>query len=262
MDGMIDDQGWLAEDSLPRFPVRLVTLPTGKTRKPPMVSDWPNAASTRYPWHAGDVPGVPMGWRSGVDLLDIDGEDAEAWLIEQIIAGRIPETRHHRTTRGYHLFFRYTPGFTNRTGIRPGVDFKTDEGFACWWPKRGKVFEDRPIAELPAVVRELLGGADDTRGAHSTLTDHLYMQTKAKAYAGGPHRSVENHIQHSGKGEWDLVEGGAGRAGDEESGVGEGVLVAGRHDCRGQHDALEGGTADDAGLQRERLLGRGWRETV
>jgi hypothetical protein len=160
----INDEGLLEEDLLPRFPVRLVQLANGKVDKVPMWKDWANRATMQCPWLAGDVPGVPMGWRSGLVLVDVDGEEAEAWLIEQIAAGRIPETRHHRTTRGYHLCFRYAGGFTNRTGIRPGVDFKTDEGFACWWPKRGRPWEDRPIAELPEVVRELLRDAHGAAG--------------------------------------------------------------------------------------------------
>jgi hypothetical protein len=129
---MIDDEGWLQEDLLPRFPVRVVRLPNGKTRKLPMWKDWPNRATAECPWLAGDVPGVPMGWRSGLILVDADGEAGREWVLAQIAAGLWPETRHHRTERGWHFLFRYVEGLNNRAGIVPGIDIRTDGGFACW----------------------------------------------------------------------------------------------------------------------------------
>jgi hypothetical protein len=153
----IDDEGWLEEDLLPRFPVRLVRLANGKVDKVPMWKDWANKATVQCPWNAGDVPGVPMGWRSGLILVDADGEAGRAWVLAQIACGRWPETRHHCTERGWHFFFRYAEGLTNQVGLVPGIDIRTDKGFAAWWPKRGRPWEDRPIAALPAVIVEAFG---------------------------------------------------------------------------------------------------------
>jgi hypothetical protein len=161
----INDEGLLEEDLLPRFPVRLVRLANGKVDKVPMWTDWPNRATVRCPWLAGDVPGVPMGWRSGLVLVDADGEAGREWVLAQIACGRWPETRHHCTERGWHFFFRYIGGLNNQVGLVPGIDIRTDKGFAAWWCKRGRPFEDRPIAALPEVIGELFGRRRAGHGA-------------------------------------------------------------------------------------------------
>jgi hypothetical protein len=150
---MIDAEGWLQEDALPRFPVALHRRPDGRYRKIPLVAGWQENCGARD-WQAGAVPGVPMGPQSGLCGLDIEAE-GEAWLLKQILAGRVPETRWHRTkSGGSHLLFRWQPGLSNKVRVWPYADFRTDGGYLCWWPKRGFAFEDRPIAALPGWIAE------------------------------------------------------------------------------------------------------------
>lgn len=90
--------------------------------------------------------GVPTGSASGIDVLDLDPAGAD-WFREH--GHVLPETRTHRTRRGFHRLYKHREGVRcNANVIAPGVDVRGDGGYIIFWPASGlEVFRDIPIAE-------------------------------------------------------------------------------------------------------------------
>ena len=92
--------------------------------------------STVRKWWAGSPNanlGIVTGQVSGVVVLDIDPRHGGTESLEQLETeyGPIPPTLRVKTGGdGQHLYFKH-PGekITNRTNIRPGVDFRGDGGY-------------------------------------------------------------------------------------------------------------------------------------
>src|SRR5258708_23774545 len=81
--------------------------------KIPLVKEWNSAASTDIDTIAAwfhEFPeanvGIATGERSGVFVLDVDGEAGEASLIDlETTFGKLPQTYEVETSRGRHLYF-------------------------------------------------------------------------------------------------------------------------------------------------------------
>jgi hypothetical protein len=74
--------------------------------KRPLIHAWPKNARRIEPPPFWPLVGVLTGSANGFDVLDLECEGL-AWLAS---AG-LPETRRHKTPRGYHYLFRSAEGF-------------------------------------------------------------------------------------------------------------------------------------------------------
>ncbi|WP_167760482.1 bifunctional DNA primase/polymerase [Blastococcus sp. CT_GayMR16] len=118
-------QGW-ARKGWPVFPL---------DGKHPLVK-WQDAATTdparvRALWrkHPGANVGVVTGVRSGVFVLDVDGDEGRASLASlERQHGRIPKTYRVRSGRGEHIYFRAVEGLRNRAAVRTGLDVRGEGG--------------------------------------------------------------------------------------------------------------------------------------
>lgn len=77
--------------------------------------------------------GIATGGNSGFVVLDIDTKSNGPQSLDAMIReyGELPQTLRVQTgSGGEHILFQYPgDGITNRTGIRDGVDFKTQGGY-------------------------------------------------------------------------------------------------------------------------------------
>jgi hypothetical protein len=130
------------ELGLPVFPVKLLTQPSGKIDKVPLIKEWPLRASSdpveiARLWRSapGDLIGIVTGSRSGIDVLDLDKKHPQAGVWWRANHRRLPATRCYRTySGGVHLYFRHRDGITNTTSkIAPGVDSRGQGGFIVYW---------------------------------------------------------------------------------------------------------------------------------
>jgi len=82
--------------------------------------------------------GVITGEISGVAVVDID----------VIHGGRIDPFPKDTTivetgNGGFHFYYKYQPGVSNKTGILPGVDIRGDGGYVVAPPSKTEYFDDR-----------------------------------------------------------------------------------------------------------------------
>lgn len=138
-----------ARAGLPVFPCR------GKL---PCIKDWPNQATTdeaqvRAWFDVKPAPniGIVTGSRSGLWVVDVDGEEGEASWHDLIAAnggwGAMPDVLSVKTAKGWHYWFRWPDGggIRNSAGaLGEGVDVRGDGGFVIAPPSRGYRFEDIP----------------------------------------------------------------------------------------------------------------------
>lgn len=110
---------------------------TTKAGKHPRIK-WAEGATTeeakvrRY-WTKWPNAGIAIatGTGSGLIVVDVDGPEGEAWLVEEQAAnGALPETAKTSTGRGRHLYFAYPKDGPPIKSFNSGkLDFKGDGGF-------------------------------------------------------------------------------------------------------------------------------------
>jgi hypothetical protein len=99
----------------------LRVFPIIERSKEPMITDNLKRATTdeniiRGWWHRRDLNiGIATGPNSGIWVLDLDGEEDEAWLRKlEAEHGTLPATVEAITGKGRHLYFRWPIGTTIR----------------------------------------------------------------------------------------------------------------------------------------------------
>jgi hypothetical protein len=110
----------------------------------------------------GPYIGVATGWVSGIVVLDVDPRNGgDKTFTEQL--SWLPPTRTHRTkSGGQHLIYRYpSQGIHNFTGTDknglPGIELQSDgKGVVVPTSPGYSVIDDRPVAEFPERLRELM----------------------------------------------------------------------------------------------------------
>lgn len=148
-----------------------------------------NSARVAEWWVLGNHNiGIATGSISGVVALDIDprhGGDISLYNIADDY-GELPDTWRVLTGGGGdHFMFQYIEGMRNRTGIFPGVDFKTDGGYVVAPPSlhvSGERYRwlvpphktDRPEpAAMPHRWMDLLGVSASKQGAAQPLPETI-----------------------------------------------------------------------------------------
>jgi hypothetical protein len=135
--------------------------------KHPMVEDWPNVASVDPAkigewWMANPERGIGIvtGERSGLTVLDVDGDEGAASLTKYQNGEGMPATPCVVTRPGrFHYYFQYNPAVKSEAGkLGAKLDTRCDGGFCVAPPSRhatGPMYTwfqkpTLPLAEWPA----------------------------------------------------------------------------------------------------------------
>ena len=123
--------------------------------KTPLLTEWPARATSELQqlirWQA-DYPdcnwGIVTGAKSGLLVVDLDGEDGLNWLKARVDDGEaLPESWAVRTGRGLHLYFALPRNVAIRTStgkVATGVDIRAERGYVVAPPSlhpSGKRYE-------------------------------------------------------------------------------------------------------------------------
>ncbi|MGH8596263.1 MAG: bifunctional DNA primase/polymerase [Gammaproteobacteria bacterium] len=136
--------------------------PLRPREKTPLLRGWPDVATSDVEtirgwwrqWPDANV-GVVTGPKSGIVVIDIDGNAGEASLAElENRFGKLPATCEQRTGRGRQLFYAYPAGRTIRNttnlGGFKGVDVRGDGGYVVAPPSihpNGKTYVWNPLSD-------------------------------------------------------------------------------------------------------------------
>lgn len=140
-------------------------FPVARGDKIPIVENWPDRATTDasvieqwWTEHPEANIGVTTGPRSGIWVLDIDGDDGEITLeaLERQ-HGELPHTLYAHTGKGRHFYFSYTEGVRNTARkLGFGLDTRGEGGYVLAPPSlhpNGKRYawadNETPVAQAP-----------------------------------------------------------------------------------------------------------------
>src|SRR6516225_3522278 len=90
----------------------LLVFACGRDKKP-LIKGWPENARRVEPPKRWPLVASLTGEPNGYDVLDIEREGLR-WLE----TNRLPETRRHRTPRGWHYLFRHADGLSLSNDLR------------------------------------------------------------------------------------------------------------------------------------------------
>jgi hypothetical protein len=144
------------------FPVKLIFLPDGTTKKQPQILKWQERASAdpaviARMWKArpGDLIGILCDERSGISVIDVDSKKhitARAWW--RVNEQRMPITRTYRSqSGGFHLYFQHRDNIgTNAAKLTDGIDVRAGgTGFIAFWFGFGcECLDHAPLAPFPS----------------------------------------------------------------------------------------------------------------
>jgi len=145
----------LARRGLPIFPC--VNQPGQDTDKRPLTPNGFKDASTDpdlvHEWwtaHPNALIGVPTGIKFVVVDLDLEHEEAQAWLADN--RDRVPLTRTHRTRSG-GIHWLFAPNDKIKCSVSrlgPHIDTRGHGGYIIWWPAcRLEVWHGTVFAHVP-----------------------------------------------------------------------------------------------------------------
>jgi hypothetical protein len=141
----------MLEQAIKYFRLGLSVIPCRKDKTPlvPWV-EWQNARPgteqlTKW-WNKYRKAncGIVTGKISGVDVLDLDSEDAYRKINDEFIGESVETPVLKTPSGGYQVWFKHKPGLSTRAQYMPDVDVRSDGGFAvapvsyCDYEKRGK----------------------------------------------------------------------------------------------------------------------------
>ena len=187
-------------------------FPVAKGDKIPLIEDWPNRATddqlTIHGWWS-DYPdaniGVVTGVRSGLWVLDVDGEDGEITLeaLERQ-HGELPHTLYAHTGKGRHFYFDHADGIRNTARkLGFGLDTRGDGGYVLAPPSlhpNGKTYTwgdpDTAVAQAPDWLIELVlatpegppMAGDQPIAADGTSIEHGQRNATLTSLAGSMRR--------------------------------------------------------------------------
>ena len=185
----------LAKAGIPVFPFRIIPNPTpGKDPiKKPCITDWSNRATTDEAqirrWFAkwpDAMPGLPMGGRNGMAVLDIDQKNGKDGFAALRAMGFDPHALSpvmaQTPSGGLHAYFRWPEGMGNSgKGLPKGVDVRGEGGYAAapgathmggtYLLLSGSLTDDLP--PWPEALMPRLKAKDAGRGEPTGLPFHV-----------------------------------------------------------------------------------------
>jgi hypothetical protein len=146
----------------------LLVFACGRDKKP-LIKGWPENARRVEPPKRWPLVASLTGEPNGYDVLDIEREGLR-WLE----TNRLPETRRHRTPRGWHYLFRHADGLSlsNDLRIHKDVHVRADGGYHVWWPREGLRVIGGPIADWPEWLLKLAMGEQQSHPSHHPSITH------------------------------------------------------------------------------------------
>lgn len=106
--------------------------------------------------------GIVTGEVSGIAVVDLDSDEAIAFAKEHRFFDNTPRVK---TSKGYHLYFKFIPGLTNFQGRSdlPNIDLRGEGGFVVAPPSvhesghayswnEGKSPDDLPLGQFPEIL--------------------------------------------------------------------------------------------------------------
>jgi hypothetical protein len=159
----VDNSPWIAAEALRLARKGLPVFPCGPDKRPLTPNGFKDASTDPdivHEWGArmpDALIGVPAGPRFVVIDLDLQHEDAQAWLDKY--RNVIPLTRTHATrSGGKHLLFAPNDKVKCTAGkLCRGVDTRGHGGYIVWWPAHGfEVLHRDVLAPVPDWVVEAL----------------------------------------------------------------------------------------------------------
>jgi len=182
--------------------------------KVPIIAEWPVNASTDFDtihdWFR-EYPfanvGIATGEKSGIFVLDVDGEQGEASLIDlETTFGKLPQTYEVETSRGRHLYFAQplgvrTKSSASETEIGLKLDVRGDGGQVVAPPsihpetkKQYKVKRDVAPAPAPKWLLDLVNAARQNR----RLTDNLIPDKVKKGSRNAEMTRIAGKLRRQG----------------------------------------------------------------
>jgi hypothetical protein len=114
--------------------------------KKPLLKRWQKNAQPIAPPRHWPLVGVPTGAVNDFFVVDLECEGL-GWLERN----PLPETRRHKTPRGWHYLFRAVPGLHGSADLRihDGVHIRSNGNYIIWWPRQQLSVFDAPLADCP-----------------------------------------------------------------------------------------------------------------
>lgn len=191
----------LADAGIPVFPFELVPDPRpGKSpRKKPSITDWRAKAATDkaqirrwFAKHPERMPGIPMGHRTGLAVLDVDQKNGKDGFAELRAMGLDPEALSPVIVQSpggsLHLYFRWPEGMGNSAeGLPPGLDVRGEGGYVA---APGATHEGgsysilkggltNPVPDWPEALRPRQRAKDANDGQPTGLPFHVILSALA-----------------------------------------------------------------------------------
>jgi hypothetical protein len=109
--------------------------------------------------------GVRTGRINGIVVVDIDPRNGGDRTFAEELSWLPPTRTHQSRSGGRHLIYRYPKAgirtFSGSKGRLAGIDILSDEKGVLWPPSPGyTVIDDRPMAECPERLREMIAQAE------------------------------------------------------------------------------------------------------
>jgi hypothetical protein len=188
-------------------------FPVRARGKQPLINDWPGQATTdrghlaawakRFP---GCNWGVATGPESGIFVLDVDGEQGLAAVMEFQRSGRaLPRTLTAQTGKGSHAYFCWPAGLDLRNSaskLAPSLDVRAAGGYVVVPPSVHPsgtpyefVDEKVPVSPAPEWLLEQLLGRTHAEATIPTITGSIgkgQRNAKLATFAGAMRRAGMN----------------------------------------------------------------------
>ena len=112
--------------------------------------------------------GIVTGALSGIIAIDVDGDAGLTSM--NTLNPFLPETRTHKTPRGYHMIYKYTPELHTGAAFAPGLDVRSDGGYIVAPPSevggvRYTAINDGDPVVLPLIPEILKAGQRSLNGS-------------------------------------------------------------------------------------------------
>jgi len=142
---------------------------------------WPNANI-----------GIVTGEISGIEVIDCDSEAGKAALSDFLSDSFL--TPVSKTPKGWHYYFRYTPGLSNGVRVLTDCDIRTTGGYIVAPPSKnggGNLYSwlddlkisETPLSDMPSMLHDILASASPALDNNATSREHVYNR-KNTLYRG------------------------------------------------------------------------------